>query len=167
MNRHFLYMMRITVVALLALLLAGCGQPSMKRLSFEKFPRTPKDEPIDLYIGRVSEPHQSIAIINSISLSENDTQAKQKQLEDLRKRARRLGADAVHDIRILPREVRGFVVDENVPFRSFKQGRYNLYMLRGTAIKYPDADEQDAVVSEFPMLQLINRIEDENISGNS
>ena len=114
----------------------GCARPTMERLTGEEFDRKAKDASVDLYIGTYDGYYEPVAILNSISLPEKDNLAKDQQLEYLKKEARKLGADAIHEIRLLPREVRGYVQDENVPFRSWKQGVYYVYFLRGTAIRY-------------------------------
>lgn len=125
-------------LALVVLLLAACGGPALKRLTAQTFPPKPASEPLEVYGGKVTSGCLEIAYLNSISLPEKDAAAKARQLEDLKQRARRLGADAVQDVMLLERRVKGFIVDEMTPFRSWKQDTYSLYFLRGTAIKYLD-----------------------------
>ena len=129
---------RLSILLALAVALSACARPTVKRLTDERYPRKTASEEIELYIGGYDGAHEVIAELNSISLPEKDDLAKSRQIDYLKKRARELGADAIEDIRLLPREVRGYVLDENVPFRSWKQGVYYVYFLRGTAIRYVD-----------------------------
>jgi len=118
------------------LVLAGCSATHVYRISQEKFSPKPSDAEIELYIGKVKRPHTEIAIIDSRSSASKDDAVKKLQLDDLKRVARSLGADAVHNIRLLKKEARGMVMDERVPFPAWKQGEYNLYFLRGEAIKF-------------------------------
>jgi len=116
----------------------------MQRLTSLRFPPTPVDQQVKLYNSDISETHIKLAQIQSFADSSRDTETKRAQLVDLTKRARRMGADAVVNVRQLENRVRGMVVDEKVPFRSYQQGRYEMYFLRGVAIKYTDAASADA-----------------------
>lgn len=120
----------------LLVLLVGCSASQIHPLTDKKFPAKPATEEIDLYMGKVERPHFEIAIIDSRSLPGREDKDKQLQLNDLKRMARKLGADAVHDIRLLHKKARGMVIDERVPFPAWKQGEYKLYFLRGTAIKF-------------------------------
>jgi hypothetical protein len=93
---------------------------------------------VRLYVNEVRRPHVKIAIVQSFSDPEPDAARKREMLESLTREARKVGADAVMNIRQLRNDVRGAVVDEAVPFRSYKQGRYDMFFLRGTAIRFVD-----------------------------
>ncbi len=127
-------------VALAITLLASlaCHTPSLKRLTTTHFPPKPNSAPIDLYVGTVSQHHIEVAIIQSRSYASKDENTKARQLEELKRLARKLGADAVQEIRLLTKRAQGYVIDDRVPFPAWKQGKYNLYFLRGTAIRYTE-----------------------------
>jgi hypothetical protein len=127
---------RLVLVLGLLLMVWGCGRPSMRMLAGVRFPPKDKHADIDLYVGTIQREHVAVAVINSISLPDDDEAARRRQMEDLKKRARRLGADAVHNIRSLKQKGRGYVPDKAVPFWAWRQGEYRAYLLRGTAIRY-------------------------------
>ncbi len=131
---------RIMLIA--ALFLSGCAGRQVYRLTDKKFPPKPPEAQIDLYLGKVSRPHIEIARIDSRSYESKDDATKQKQMEHLKKRARKLGADAVHDVQLLSKKVRGMESDPNTPFPSLRPGRYKLYFLRGTAITFQEPETQ-------------------------
>lgn len=115
-------------------LLAGCGGPRAFSLTSETHERRPSIYPIEVFLGRVSQPYREIAVIESSAYADDDDATRVKQVEQLQKKARRLGADAVQEVRILAKEVRGFTADERTPFPTLKQGEYPLYFMRATAI---------------------------------
>lgn len=136
-------MKRLAGVLIIGILvMAGCSATHVYRISQEKFPPKPPGAEIELYIGKVKRPHKEIAVIDSRSLGSKDDEAKKQQLDDLKEIARKLGADAVHNIRLLRKRARGMVPDERVPFPAWKQGEYNLFFLRGEAIKFITAQMQ-------------------------
>ena len=117
-------------------LLAACAGPRAKRLDARRYPPRPSIYPIEIFVGQVIEPHREIAILESGAYSADVDSARLGQIEELKKKARRLGADAVQDVRVLPKKVKGYTIDERTPFPSWKQGDYSLYFMRGTAIIY-------------------------------
>jgi len=139
--------MRLLLAAsLVALSIAavGCSSKRVYPLTTRAFPATPPGAEVKLYVNEVTRPHVQIAHIQSFSDREQDTETVRRQLLDLDKRARKLGADAIVNVRKLDNRVRGAVVDEAVPFRAYRQGTYNLYMMRGTAIKFVEEGDLDA-----------------------
>lgn len=128
---------RWTLFALAMGLLAGCAGPRMKRLTHQPAEPLESWETIDIYIGRVDAPIQEVAIIESEAYHFVDDSIKQRQLNQLKKKARRLGANAVHDVEILTKRVRGYTIDERAPIPAWQQGRTELYFMRGTAIRKP------------------------------
>ena len=128
----------IAVSLVLALAMAsGCSGPRSLTLDDANYPRRPRIYPIEVYgEGIVQQPHREVAVIDSSAYADDSDETRIKQLEELKKKARRMGADAIQDVRILAKNVRGFTVDERTPFPSLKQGKYNLYFMRGTAIIY-------------------------------
>lgn len=134
MNRH------VILSAALALLLAGCGVTHIHRLTEEKFPRKGRDAEVKLYVNKVVEKHVEIALINSFAAEEDSPEARRKQLLDIQKKARGIGADAVMSIRRLENKGRGWVPDERIPFSAYEQGKFTQSFLRGTAIVYRDEE---------------------------
>ncbi len=128
-----------TLAVVMVSLLVGCGGPRQKMLDTAEHRRRPANYPVDIYEGKVIESNREIAIIDSTAYGVNpndDVKTRDKQLDELRTKARTIGADAVHDIRILTKRIEGYTIDERTPFPSWKQGEYPLYFIRGTAIAY-------------------------------
>jgi hypothetical protein len=134
--------------AVLLLGSAACTTSKRHMLSEEKFPARAKTEEVKLFVNEVRRPHVKVALVQSFSDAEPTAEVKKEQLEDLMREARRVGADAVMSVRQLNSRVRGFVPDERVPFPSWRQGRYELYFMRGTAIKF--VDEATAAAAAQP-----------------
>lgn len=124
----------ITVAVLLSV--ACTTGPRMKRLTEDRFPPRPSIYPIETFAGRVQRPHIEIAIIESQAYDIDDVLTREAQLEQLKERARELGADAVDGLRILAKEVDGWTIDERAPAPAIKQGEYPLFFMRGRALVY-------------------------------
>ncbi len=108
----------------------------MKRLDSATYERRPRNYPIDPYVGKLSQPHREIAVIESTAYPSDDKDTRNKQLEEMKEKARGLGADAIDDLRVLTKKIKGYTLDERTPFISWKQGNYELFFLRGTAVVY-------------------------------
>lgn len=115
-------------------LMAGCAGPRTKTLTQERLPRLDPREKVSIYVGEVDGAYVPVALIDSEAFEVIDDEVKSLQLDQLRQRARRLGANAVQEVRILPKKVKGFSLDERTPFRAWKQGNFELYFMRGMAI---------------------------------
>jgi len=124
------------LILLLLFLLAGCNTGSIHKLTWETFPKKHKKALVEMYVGEISQPHREIAIINSPFYPDQTDQTKVEMLEDLRRLARRVGADAVMDIHMLPKRFEGMVMDDRVPFPAWKQGEYDAFFLRGKAVVF-------------------------------
>ncbi|HUT22763.1 MAG TPA: hypothetical protein VM492_00305 [Sumerlaeia bacterium] len=136
---------------LLAVLACACAGPRVRRLTdFEYMPKAP-DAAIDLFIGKLTRPYEPIAIADSERYALQDyekktrteaaqaqnTIQKERMLADLEKRARRLGGDAVQDVRLLRVKIRGVVRDPRVPVPgAWTQGYAYRYFLRGEVVRY-------------------------------
>lgn len=139
--------LRLICMLLAIAALAGCSTRKYYPLTEQKFDSTPDGQEVKLFVNEVQRPHIKIAHVESFSDRERDPETVRKQLEDLKRRSRDLGADAVVNVREYRNQVRGFVVDERVPFRAYRQGRFELYMLRGTAIRYVETPEEAAAAN--------------------
>jgi hypothetical protein len=127
--------MLLPIATILILILGiGCAGPRTKMLAPQPLKRLDADARVDVYVGTIQTPHQDVAIIESDAFAYVDDPIKLKQLDQLRLKARRRGANAIQDVQILTKRVRGYMADERVPFASMKQGFYELYFMRGTAI---------------------------------
>ncbi|MFH0794530.1 MAG: hypothetical protein V2A74_10925 [bacterium] len=138
-------MQRSSLLALLmltvCLALAGCGSGvEVKRLTAFNYLSTPRGAEIEVFVGQVNRPKIEIAYLQSEPLDAADNEAKAYQLDKLRSKARQLGANAIDNVRLVALEAHGMVLDPAVPFTAWKQGNYNLYALRGTAIRYLATD---------------------------
>ena len=129
----------IAVWALLTVA-SGCAGPRMKLLGDEKHERLAADEPVDIFVGELPDVIDDVGIIDSRSYPYVDDDVKLRQIEELRAKARRLGANAVQDVRILAKVVKGYVLDEHTPFTSWKQGEYEVYFMRGLAVSIPERE---------------------------
>jgi hypothetical protein len=118
------------------LLVVGCSTPGMKMLTDKRYAPRPASYPIELYQGSVQTPHEEIAKLDSRGVELLTTETRKALVEDLRERARRLGADAVTNVTMLVRPERGWVLDPQTPFRSWRQGWGDVTFLRGTAIRF-------------------------------
>ena len=119
-----------------ALTVSGCSYPRKLELTETRYAARPSIYPIELYLGEVIQPHLEIAVIESRGYVDDTDYSSAKMMEDLQSEARKIGGDAVHQIRVLTKRVSGYTLDERTPFISWKQGKYPLHFMRGTAIIY-------------------------------
>lgn len=125
-----------SLLLLASLALTACGGPRSKILDESKYRPRPRTYPIDIYVGKVLESHREIAIIDSTGYPTDNEASRKKEIEELKRKARAMGGDAIHDVRLLTKEIKGYTIDERVPFPSWKQGDYPLYFMRGVVIAY-------------------------------
>jgi uncharacterized protein YbjQ (UPF0145 family) len=144
----------MAMLALASITLSGCFGPRMQRLDEAKYPRRPSMYPIELYISEAFQPNRKIAIIESTAFPVDTDEARWEAIGELEDKARRLGADAIEDLHLHTKRVQGFTADERTPFPSIKQGYYELFFMRGTAIIYesslPGALTRKAKVESTP-----------------
>jgi len=147
---------RLIALATFSALLLACGMPrKVDVLLYEPqswfgwdFPALPANAPVEIWVGETSRPKQLLAIISSSRTAERSRESREAQLEELRVRAREMGAHAIENIRVETAEVNGVVADPRVPFTAFKQGEFDLYFFRGTAVRYLDAPPGGANLPE-------------------
>ncbi|MBN1901237.1 hypothetical protein JW926_07940 [Candidatus Sumerlaeota bacterium] len=132
----------ILILILCLVFLLGCNTPSAQRITEDKFPPKPPDADVEMFVGTISQDHIPIAILNSRRYPDQSEENKVLMLASLKDMARKLGADAVMEIRILPKRFEGMVVDEKPPFPAWKPGNYYGYFMRGKAIVYRDKKSQ-------------------------
>jgi len=136
-KRSVLNTLALAMVA--ATLVAGftaCTGPRRLKISDERYTRRPSMYPIEIFVGEVDIPHRRIAVIESRSYDIDSPVTREEQLEELKREARYIGADAVQELRILAKKAKGYTTDERSPIPSWKQGEYPLFFMRGTAIIY-------------------------------
>ena len=117
-------------LASMLLYITGCAATNYKLLTKDKFRPKTSGEDVELFLGKIDKAYTAIAIVQSKSYDNKYESTKAKQLEEIKETARKLGADAVHNIHLLDDKVQGYVTDYQVPFESWKQGKYTLYFLR-------------------------------------
>lgn len=110
----------------------------------ERFPPKVSAEEVRLYVTPVRRPHIEVAYVQSFADISQDTETRRAQLRELRETARRVGADAVMEVRQMKNQVRGFVQDERTPFRSYTQDRYDMHFFRGIAVRFVEDEEEAA-----------------------
>jgi uncharacterized protein YbjQ (UPF0145 family) len=132
---------KILFVILIIIMSLGCSHANYKMLTDTKLKAKPKNFDVELFVGKIERPYKPIAIVQSKSYDNKFEDTKIKQMEELKEIARKLGADAVHNIRMLDNSVSGYVIDYQVPFLSWKQGKYQLYFLRGEAVVYENNEK--------------------------
>ena len=122
-----------------AFLASACGPQRVHRVTdFQYIPKAP-DAPIDLFIGELTRPYEPIAVVDSQRYESKSEAKKAEMLGELEALARPLGADAVHNVRLLHARVRGIIPDERPPVPgAWRQGVRYMYFLRGQAVKYVD-----------------------------
>ncbi len=157
-------MLRATLLlTILAVVLSGCSNRRYFYLATEEWPPTPPDQEIRLYVNPLVRPHVEVAHVQSFKDTETDSETRRRQLAQMRETARSLGADAIMDIRQMEGEVRGLVIDEMVPFRAYRQGRYPLYFLRGTAVRFAEEEEEVTPIDDPRRRPIVPGLEDEEL----
>ena len=127
---------RFTVFIFIAVIGVGCNTASIHKLTWRNYPPKSSGASIELYVGKVSRPYKAVAILQSKVFGDQTKKSIALMLKDLRRLARKVGADAVIDIHMLPMRYEGMVIDERIPFPAWRPGNYHAYFLRGTAIVY-------------------------------
>lgn len=141
--------------ALLPLLLivslaGGCAVRKVTPITTEKFPARAADAEVKLYPGDIARSNVKIAYVQSFAETDPDIETKKKQLQDLQKSTRRLGGDAVVNLRQFHNKVRGLVRDEAVPFPAVKQGSEDQVFYRGIAVRYVDPEQAELLNQPIP-----------------
>lgn len=140
----FLSLAALMVAAVFA---AGCQSSRVQRLNPESYPASSLPADIRLYIEAPQREHVEIAWIDSFASLSDDRQTKQRQLEQLRRRAASLGANALVEIAYLSERHRGMVIDTSVPFTAWEPGSAEPGFIRGKAIRFTGNSEQPAQTS--------------------
>jgi hypothetical protein len=118
-------------------LLCDCGRPHVQRIGNTQFPPRPRNAPVEVVENTLNRAYEPVALIDSNQYRADDPTSKTAMTEDLRKRARKVGADAVHKVRILEVSKRGAVHDPLVPIPgAWVQGTYKEHFMRGEAVRY-------------------------------
>lgn len=136
--------LRIATLSILVGTFASCANHHVYRLTDKKYPKTPATQDVKLYANDVTQPYVMLAYINSFEAFNATPDTRRLQLQDLQKRARKLGADAVINVTQLENDIKGFKRDEMTPFPSPEHGEWGETFLRGTAIKYATKEEAKA-----------------------
>jgi hypothetical protein len=119
---------------------AACEGARMKMLTEERLTALPDDARVDVYVGKIQVPYKEVALLDSEAYSYVDDGIKKEQIEQLQRKARKLGANVIQDVHILTKKAHGYTVDERVPFISWQQGQFDLYFIRAMAVKMADSE---------------------------
>ena len=93
-------------------------------------------ESVELLTRKPARPYREIAVVDSFRAKKLDADTTARMMEDLRKKAAALGADAVVEVRRLEDRHEGFTNNPRTPFPSVMQGEWKTYFFRGTAVRY-------------------------------
>ncbi|MCC6547123.1 hypothetical protein IT570_08130 [Candidatus Sumerlaeota bacterium] len=137
------FLRAIMVLAAVAIL-PSCTNHHVYRLTDQTYPKTPAAQDVKLYANDVTQPYIMLAYINSFEAYNKTPETRREQLQDLQRRARKVGADAVINVTEMENAIIGFKRDEHTPFPSPEQGEWEETFLRGTAIKYSTKEEAKA-----------------------
>lgn len=118
----------------------GCHRPRIKTLATTRAMPLAADETVEVYVGKVAQPGKRLAIIETGDVGFVDDTVRRRWVEELQAKARRLGANAIEDTRILTKRVSGFVPDPQTPFASVRPGKTEYYFMRATAIRIEDSE---------------------------
>ncbi len=130
----------LVVMCLVAgMLLGGCNTASVQRLAMDQYPAKSQDAPMEMFVGTIARAHKPIAILNSKSYRDQSEANKAEMLSSLRNMARKIGADAVIEIQMLPKRYEGMVADSMTPFPSWTPGNHYGCFMRGKAVVYEDS----------------------------
>lgn len=123
-------------------LLVGCTHPRVQKLDGTKRPPKPKNaEILVVEDGKSKELYKEIAILDSDWYNEDSPFTRKLMREDLVKEARKIGADGIHNPRVLEIERRGARGDRYVPIPgAWRQGRYEEYVMRAEAFVLVDRE---------------------------
>lgn len=148
--------MMIAAVAA-ALVLSACGRGQTTYIGQQAYvPYYERLDPqnVELFVGTVEREHEAIAWVDSPAVIEQTPEEAQKQLLALQEAASKAGAHAVHEIRTETIRAKNFVTDERVPFYAWKQGYYEMKILRGVAIRFTD---EEAARSANKPIEVVRR----------
>jgi hypothetical protein len=156
-------MRRTAAMFLFAALLAaaGCASRTVYRLTDEKFRPTPANQEIKLYVTDVAQKYQPIGWVQSRSAPDREPKTKNAQLKYIVSEARKIGADAIVNVRMLRNKVRGAIADEAVPLPAWQQGEYERYFMRGLAIRYVEDGEAEPANLNPDTLPVVDTIDPE------
>lgn len=127
-------------------LLSSCSPVRVQHLSLYEYPAQPRGYDMPAYYGEYEGLYVPIAVIDSGPRENVDQADQEAMLAEIKKAARKIGADAVHQVRFITGEGEGMVSDPATPFLSVKQGPYETTYLRAEAIVFPDADRAPEAV---------------------
>jgi len=133
----------IVALGLLPLTLVGCSRGEVTPLLPNPPARTTSGE-VAMFATGPDRPASAIAILSSSPRTGMDDATMARHVEDLQAAAQRAGADLVTEMRLLTVKKSGYIEDPLTPFPSPKQGDYEQYIMRGTAMVYdtPAVDVQ-------------------------
>lgn len=130
------------VAGLLAIMASGCTRHTVHPVTDYASVERPREREIPIYSE--AGPHQGVpvALVQSRRLRDRSDDSLRVQLEDIRRAALDANADAVVNLELLPVRRTGFEEDPMTPFLSPRQNTWMEYVLRGTAVIYPEKEAE-------------------------
>ena len=140
----------VWLVLLATALLCACGRPHVQQIGGAQFPARPRNAPVEVVENTLARVYEPVAVIDSNQYRGDDPTSKTAMTENLRRRARKVGADAVHKVRVLEVSKRGAIHDPVVPIPgAWVQGDYKEYFMRGEAVRYiKETDDKTKPIKE-------------------
>jgi hypothetical protein len=118
---------------------SGCARGRIHRLDPNPPPRLTEGEP-EVFATTPDRPWREIAVVMTTTREGMDDEVLAKHVREIKKAARRAGADAVINARLVTVKKTGYVRDPNTPFPSATQGEWAEYQMKGSAVVYVETD---------------------------
>jgi uncharacterized protein YbjQ (UPF0145 family) len=127
----------LTLTIALAVLVVASGSCTIKRTFVigQTHPANPDPSSIRLFIGELNAEHSEIAYVHSFTSDNKRVATRREQMLDLQKRAAKVGADAIMDVQLLAEDHRGVTLNRTTPLRTPRQGEFQRFFIRGTAVR--------------------------------
>jgi len=156
------------------MILAGCQSSGIHRVDSDRVfhPVVADPSEISVFLNNPSSNYTPVAFVDSFVHVRLTDEIKADQLRDLQVKARDVGADAVIQLEQLEEKREGMVADPTIPFHAWKQGDYELYFLRGLAVrldqsKEPEWEEEIASESKDAEMRISRTYNAESVSLDS
>jgi hypothetical protein len=136
----------------LAVLVVASGSCTIKRTFVigQTHPANPDPSSIRVFIGELNTDHSEIAYVHSFTSDNKRVATRREQMVDLQRRAAKVGADAIMDVQLLAEDHRGVTLNRTTPLRTPRQGEFQRFFLRGTAVRIAPGETIELPTEEPP-----------------